>query len=147
MADELEQKSPQERLAQSRRAITRYLRRQNGHADEEHFSDDPAAGPNTPRRDGAGAWWPVLKHAGRSWWRHHPAHLAGEMAVPVIQAYAREKPLQLLGVAAGVGAAAVLIRPWRLVSVNRLVSGVMGSTELSGVVLSVLNSNLKKEKR
>jgi hypothetical protein len=155
MAAEFLSQTPQERLAQSRRAIVRHLRKDDrGFRAEdgaEESSEDGRAGDGSaaasrfPRMQST--WWPLLARAGRTWWRHHPAHLATDIATPVLKAYAREKPLQLVGLAAGLGAAAMLIRPWRRVSFTRMVTGVLGSAELSGAVLSVLNSNLKRETR
>ena len=84
--------------------------------------------------------WQTVKRAVRLWWQHHPAQLAVDVAKPVLDTYAREKPLQLLGIAAGVGAAAVLVRPWRLVSVTGLFLAAVKSTEFSGLLLSLLST-------
>jgi hypothetical protein len=63
-----------------------------------------------------GGTWGILKHALGAWWHHHPVSVAFGLARPTLKHYAEEKPLQLLGIAAAAGAAAVVLRPWRLVS-------------------------------
>ena len=65
--------------------------------------------------------------------------LAIEIGRPFLDNYARDKPVQLLGIAAGVGAAAVLVKPWRLVSVTGLAIAVLKSTKLSSTLLSLLS--------
>ena len=47
----------------------------------------------------------------RAWWRHHPAHMALELATPALSGYARRKPVQFLGIAAAVGAVVLVARP------------------------------------
>lgn len=130
--------TPQERLALSRRAITRQLMRR-GNRDE---SDSPRGGGDafnpSQRR---GAWWQLVRDAGLSWWQHHPAHTATQIAAPVIKAYARERPIQILGIAAASGAALMLLRPWRRVWFNRAVTGALGSMDFPGIALSVLSRN------
>ena len=65
-------------------------------------------------------------------------HLVIDIGRPFLNNYARDKPLQLLGIAAGSGAAAVLVKPWRLVSVTGLAVAVLRSTKLSSTLLSLL---------
>lgn len=132
--------TPQERLANSRKAIVRHMSRDaqshDGH-DEEGRDDE------SPDGDGAGfdgGAWGILKHALGSWWHHHPVSMAVGLARPTLKHYAEEKPFQLLGIAAVAGAAAVLIRPWRLVSVGSLLLAAVKSSEISGALLSMLSS-------
>ena len=125
--------SPIERLAISHQAIVRQM----GHA------ASPAAG-DTAADDGAGdidassSTWALARQALGAWWRGHPAHLAVELATPVLKTYAEEKPLKLLGIAAGAGAAVVLLRPWRLMSLTGLVLAALKSSQMSGVFSSLL---------
>jgi hypothetical protein len=58
----------------------------------------------------------------------------------VLGNYAREKPLQLLGIAAVAGAAAVAFKPWRLVSLGSVLLAALKSSEISGALLSMLSS-------
>ena len=110
--------------------------------------DQPESGQNTSSdgsqnsrsSSGKNSTWQTLKRTVRLWWQHHPAQLAIDVAKPVLGNYAREKPLQLVGIAAGVGAAVVLIRPWRLVSMTGLLFATIKSTEFSGLLLSLLST-------
>ena len=65
--------------------------------------------------------------------------MAVEFAQPVVARYAQENPLKLLGIAAGIGAAAVVLKPWRLISVGGLLLAALKSSELSGALLSMLS--------
>ena len=132
--------TPQERLALSRKAIVRHMTR----------DDAPSAGriPYALKDNNIGdgstqhqrSHWQAIKRAVRAWWHNHPAQLAFDLAQPVLGRYAEEKPLQLLSVAAGVGAAVVLLRPWRLVSLSGLLIATLKSSELSGFLLSLLST-------
>lgn len=133
--------TPQERLAASREAILRHMN-----------ADGPTharQGRKTGAADAAGAgndhqtsgMWHTVRRAVRAWWHHHPAQLALDLAKPVLGKYAEEKPLQLLGIAATVGAAVVLVRPWRLVSVTGLAVAALKSSEATGLLLSLLSTH------
>ena len=134
--------TPQQRLAASRKAIVRHM---------AHEAD--ASGPGDGRRaDGSagaaspsGGTWGFLKHTLSSWWHHHPASMAAELAQPVVARYAQENPLKLLGIAAAVGAAAVVLRPWRLISVGGLLLAALKSSELSAAVLSMLSGAARND--
>jgi hypothetical protein len=65
---------------------------------------------------------------------------AFNLAQPVLGNYAREKPFQLLGIAAVAGAAAVAFKPWRLVSLGSVLLAALKSSEISGALLSMLSS-------
>lgn len=119
--------TPQERLAISRRAIVRHMNRNNNSEDDQ----TPLSGSAS---QGAGA---VVRHAIRSWWYHHPASAVADMARPLLTDYAKAHPFKLLGISAGAGAAIVLIRPWRMVSMGILLS-TLKSSGLSSLLLSRL---------
>ena len=133
--------TPQERLAASRKAIIRHMT-----ADDETYarqSYETGAAKTLDEgtsKHGSGAWQSI-RRATRTWWHHHPAHLAVDLARPVVGKYAEEKPFQLLAIAAGVGAAVVLARPWRLVSITGLAVTALKSSELSGFLLSLLSTH------
>lgn len=130
--------TPVERLANSRKAIVRHMSRdQLAHDEEANVGDSDA---EDQARFGDGGTWGILKHAVGSWWRHHPVSVAFHLARPAIGKYAEEKPLQLLGLAAVAGAAAVVLRPWRLVSLGGVLVAALKSSELSGALLSMLSS-------
>ena len=134
--------TPQERLEISRKAIVRFMTK----GSEQSINDEPSHSGNQDSRGNrsttpAGSIWQTLKHTINSWWQHHPAQLALDLAIPVLGKYAEKKPLQLLGLAAGAGAVIVLIRPWRLVSVTGLLLTALKSSKVSTLVLSLLTNH------
>jgi hypothetical protein len=82
--------------------------------------------------------WQVFTQAVMACWQHHPVQVAVDIGRPFLNNYARDKPLQLLGIAAAVGVAAVFVKPWRLVSIAGLAAAALKSTNLSATVLSLL---------
>lgn len=128
--------TPQERLALSRSAIVQYMTQ----GDKPGLGGANTGARNADRNLGQSNIWHTVKRAVRIWWQHHPAQVAIDLAKPVLDNYARKKPLQLLVLAAGAGAAAVLVRPWRLVSVTSLLLATNKSTEFSGLLLSLLST-------
>ena len=135
--------TPLDRLAASRQAILKYMtageetparQRRQASADAAHHSDTPE-----PARGG----WRSIRHAVRVWWHRHPAQLALDVAKPVLGKYAEEKPYQLLGIAAVAGAAVVLTRPWRLVSLTGLAVTALKSSHVSGLLLSLLSTHFE----
>lgn len=130
--------TPQERLAASRKAIVRHMAQDERDAREEH---DQVNAEDADFEARGGGTWQVVKHAVKAWWRHHPAHMAVDLAKPVLGRYAEEQPLKLLGIAAAIGAATVVIKPWRLVSMTGLLLATLKSSEVSGVLLSLLSTH------
>lgn len=130
--------TPQERLAISRKAIIRHMNRRGHDSASEKFSDgaDDAAS-NRPVLQGMPG---RLKQALRSWWYHHPASVAVELVRPILGDYASAHPFKLLALSASVGAAAVWVRPWRMVSMGGLALAGLKSSGLSGMVLSLLTN-------
>jgi hypothetical protein len=49
----------------------------------------------------------------RLWWHRHPLKLGLDVIAPLLKQQARRHPVGLLTLAAAVGAALVLLRPWR----------------------------------
>lgn len=156
--------TPQQRLEDSRQVIVNYMRRDRG--DDHNEGDDGGGGVSATAAgtaqglagggsSGSGpagnAVWKTLKRATLAWWRHHPAHMAMDVAVgvakPVLNKYATEKPFQLLGAAAAIGAAAVLVRPWRLMSITGLLLATLKSSGLSAALLSLITPQLDVTKR
>ena len=130
--------SPQERLAISRRAIVRHMNRDSKSRDDSGNPDLDEGDQVQPISSGSSGTWEIVKHAIRAWWHHHPVSVAFDLARPSIGHYAEEKPFKLLSIAAGLGAAAVLLRPWRLVSLGGLLLATLKSSELSGALQSLL---------
>src|SRR3990167_2967877 len=124
--------TPQERLAASRRALVRHMR---GDGTPEDHDDLEGEQPSPAASYGA---WGVVKRAMRAFWRKHPVGVAVDLARPVIGKYAEEQPFKLLGISASIGAAAVLLRPWRLASLGAVLVAALKSSELSNALSSML---------
>lgn len=134
--------TPQQRLAVSRKAIVRHMQRHDqdtldnqGNSGNFGFADES----EDDLRDGNHGHWALIKRALKSWWHHHPASIAIDVARPLIGRYAQEHPVQLVSIAAGVGVAAVMFKPWRLMSLGGIVLAAMKSSDLTGIVLSMLS--------
>lgn len=133
--------SPSQRLDHSRQAIVRYMAYNDaaGHGSAGGHAGSEAA------TDGSAGSWDLIKQVAGSWWRGHPVHLALDIARPLLQTYAEEKPLKLMGIAAGLGAAAVLLRPWRLMSLTGLAAALLKSSERSVLLQSLLSPGRKPD--
>lgn len=129
--------SPQQRLAHSREAIVCDMSRDEAQSHEPRLNPD-AAGDG--QIDASSSTWDLIKQVGSAWWGGHPAHLALDLAKPMIQTYAEKNPLKLLGISAGIGVAAVVTRPWRLISLTGLLLATLKSTEVSGVIKTLFSS-------
>ena len=141
-----------ERLAQTRRELLRQMVHSSPDGDERLAHDEglrhaagepppppPGQGPDDVGVDGGfeGAWQDIKQAAG-SWWRTHPARLALEMAEPVFDRYARAHPVRVVALSAAAGAALVLLRPWRLISVTGLLVAAVKSTQMSALASAML---------
>lgn len=140
------------RLAQSRLAILEHLHRKEtssrpGRASKPRVSaaDEDATELEAEESRVAdatlrGGRLDGLRYALGTWWRHHPAHMAVELAEPLLSRYAQRKPLQFLGIAAAAGAVVVLARPWKLISATGLLVALLKSSQLSSLVMSALSA-------
>ncbi len=132
--------SATDKLAHTRRAIVVQLHGPERRRDS--LEPDDAARPAGPPADqprlGKRGWWKRLERAAGMWWRQHPAHAGLELAQPVLSAYAAQKPVQFLGVAAAAGAVFVVARGWRLVSIAGVLAALIKSSQSSGFVLAAL---------
>jgi hypothetical protein len=138
------------RLAQTRLAIIEEIEGREHRGDRHTARDDEGrarslargeqreAGGSVRRR--ASGWFGSVRHALGTWWRHHPAHMAVEIATPALGAYAGKRPFQFLGIAAVVGAVVVVTRPWRLISATGLLVAVLKSSQVSGLLMSALSA-------
>lgn len=129
--------SPRERLAHSRQAIVRQMNHESAEASAGGPGDEAAR----PEIDASANSWDLARQVVTAWWRNHPVHLAVDLARPGLSAYAEHKPLQLLGISAGLGAGVALLRPWRLVSLTGILFAAVKSTHLSSVVSSLLSGS------
>lgn len=90
-------------------------------------------------RPGSG-WIGHMRHALRTWWRYHPAHMAVDLASPVMRDYARRKPWQLVGISCIAGAGLMFLRPWRLISVGGIALAVLKSSQISHLLMAAMSA-------
>jgi len=135
----------QPNIEDTRRELLNFLARQKEpeqRASEEtsQTSRHKAAASRTPD----GFSWSSLVEAGLlSWWHDHPARAGAMLVKSATEDYARQKPLQVVTVAAIAGAAFVLFKPWRLVSTSALALTLLRSSNFTGIATSVLDSAAK----
>ena len=135
-----------DKLARSRRAILEHVARRQRHHDPheepQSFGDTEAdwAGDEGEMPEPGSGWFGHLKHAVRTWWRYHPAHMAVDLATPLMRNYARRKPVQLLGISLAVGAALTFARPWKLISIGTLIVAVLKSSQLSHLMMAAMSA-------
>lgn len=132
-----------ERLARSRQAIVEHIaRRERRYDPREEGGRRAAAGGGGDWKEparGAGMFERARQAAG-IWWRHHPAHMAVEVATPLLASYAQRKPAQFIGIAVLAGAALTLARPWRLISLTTLLVAAVKATHLPSVLMSAMSA-------
>ncbi|MDB5890421.1 MAG: hypothetical protein JWP47_1252 [Polaromonas sp.] len=133
--------TPQERLAISRRAIVRHMHKNDAPEEHVRHNDDAGRAFGAEPHGLASGNWNLLKQAVRSWWHHHPAKIAVEVASPLLGKYAKANPGKLLGISAGIGAALVLLKPWRLISVGGILLAAIKSADISGAVMSMMKGS------
>lgn len=136
------------RLAASRRALIEQAQRKERRREhaERPFGAETAGDPADDEADDGDGWLVGLGHALRDWWRHHPAHMALELATPALSGYARRKPAQFLGIAAAAGAVILVARPWKLISATGLLMAVLKSSQVSSLILSAISAARYGEK-
>ncbi|MBK6008598.1 hypothetical protein JJB11_21055 [Ramlibacter ginsenosidimutans] len=141
-----------DKLDRNRQAILDYVaRRERRHDPHEEppraraagsFAD-PAAYADSDEEeppDPGSGWMGHLLHALRTWWRYHPAHMAVDLAEPLLQKYAQRKPMQMLGVSFAAGALLMLARPWKLISVTTVIVALLKSSQLSNLFTAAMSA-------
>ena len=134
--------SPQERLAISRRAIVRYMNRHHPEVPgklETQGEGEGQAEIRTDRPSNHGKF-SQIKYAASMWWHRHPASAVADLASPLLDSYSKAHPFKLLGISAIVGAALVIVRPWRMISGSALLIAAIKSSGLSNTLLTMLSS-------
>lgn len=104
--------------------------------------------PHTKNNVNSIDWMSLVKAGAATWWRDHPLHMGAAVLRPVVSDYVKRKPVATLAVAAAVGAAFVLVRPWRLASVTALGMSLVRSSNLPVMAASLVATvaeNLQKE--
>ncbi len=137
--------TPQQRLAISRRALLRQLH--SDHPEETlpppcaDDADDDERRPHPTQPGEHVHWISVARRLGERWWRRHPANAVGQLAKPLLKRYAREQPFKVLGTAAVIGGAVVLIRPWRLLSITAILATVLKTSDVADLVTTLMQNN------
>ncbi len=120
-----------QKLATSRYAITRHMSR--GRVQHDDDEADQLEDPALAQR----GTWGKLKFLARSWWRNHPANYAVQIARPSLDDYAAKEPFKLVGIATAVGAAAMVIRPWRLLPMTALLLAPLKSSSFTSSAVAL----------
>lgn len=129
--------TPQERLAISRKAILKHMNRHHREPEDRTVNEiDSSDLSRTAPRGTLG----VIMHAARVWWHRNPASTVVELARPLLSDYASVHPFKLLAISVGIGAATVVVRPWRMVSVGALLVGAVKSSGMASALISMITS-------
>lgn len=132
-----------DKLDRSRRAILEHVARRERRHDPREEAAEAFGGPVEDDDYGPEAgegWFGHLRHAARTWWRYHPAHMAVDLAAPLMRNYARRKPWQLVGISFAAGAALTFARPWKLISLTTLAVAVLKSSQLSNLLMAAMSA-------
>jgi hypothetical protein len=138
--------TPQQRLTISRQALIAQMQGEQSPLDEI----DATAGPRPHRSGNASArpfsWSAVSGNVVRRWWRRHPANAAGQLALPLLERYAREEPAKLIAAAAATGALVVLVKPWRLLSITAVLAAVLKTSDVADLVTTLMKKTTNPRK-
>ncbi len=147
MNAEREHLTPQQRLTLSRQALIARLQGEQSH----HPDEIDAAAGTRPHRGGNASprpfnWSAVAGSVVRRWWRRHPANAAGQLALPLLERYAREEPAKLVAAAAATGALVVLVKPWRLLSITAVLAAVLKTSDVADLVTTLMKKTTNPRK-
>lgn len=117
-------RNARERLRRSRHALMEQMR-QMGAFEQGWAAQDAQAG--AARGRGGASLWQWLLQA----WQDHPAHWLIQTAQPLVGAYARSHPWQLVALSGLAGAALVMLRPWRMLPASALLISAVRALPLS----------------
>lgn len=137
--------TPAQRLQASRHAISAHLQ-QGFRRGPRGTGEAPGGADETQAPRGGPAWLRIARHTLRVWWHNHPAYSAALIAQPVLTRYASDKPLQVVGIAAALGAAAVVFKPWRLISVGALAAATLRSQDTSRLLAAFFTEVMPQER-
>jgi hypothetical protein len=76
------------------------------------------------------------------WWRRHPLSSAFDLGQPLLAYYAHRHPAKLVAYGAGTGALLWVIKPWRLLSAATVITLLLKSSDLTGIVAGVLQRTI-----
>lgn len=134
------------RLERSRLAILQHIVQRERHRPpaQDLPGEDPlgdeAAHPGSMEDLHAtpGSRWAQATGQLQDWWQSHPGRLAVDLARPMLASYARRRPVRYLGLAAAGGAALLLLRPWKLISVTGVLVALVKSPQVLGLAMGAL---------
>lgn len=129
--------SKQPDIEHTRRELLNFLARQKANGSAQ-LDDGPTQRKLGPESTPGFSWSSLLEAGLSSWWRDHPARAGVLLLKSATEDYARRKPMQVVTVAAVAGAAVVLLKPWRLMSVTALMLTLFRSSNFTGMATSVL---------
>ena len=135
-----------DKLARSRQAILEHVARRQRHHDPRMETAQGFTEPGAPPYEDEDApepgsgWLGHFMHAVRTWWRYHPAHMAVDIASPLMRGYAQRKPMQLLGISLAAGALLTFARPWKLISVGTILVAILKSSQLSHLAMAAMSA-------
>ena len=132
--------TPQERLANTRKAIVRHMNRHHRNTEEKFDSDAEETDGARPGIVSGHGSLNKIRYAARMWWYRHPASAAIELASPLLDDYAKAHPFKLLGISVAAGAAFVMVKPWRMVSASTLLIAAVKSSGLSNTLVTMMSS-------
>ena len=130
----------QQRLSSSRRALMNCLQGEN----HEHAS---SAGADSEEQSGVkssllsrSSYGFLARNMMARWWNRHPANAAGQLARPLLEHYARQKPVKLLIISAGIGALVILTKPWQLLSATALLATFLKTSNMAEMVTILMET-------
>jgi hypothetical protein len=132
------------RLAASRKALARQMLRHR-RADAQREPNPFESGDGSAPASGGSGPLSLLTHALGIWWQRQPAYSLWLIGRSAVQHYAGQKPLQMLGIAAGIGALAILLKPWRHAPLAKLAVATLGSAHVTGLLRSLLATDGRPE--
>lgn len=132
--------TPQERLANTRKAIVRHMNRHHRDSEEKFDNDFDKANVSNPGIVSEPNGLSRIRYAARMWWHRHPASAALELASPLLKDYAHAHPFKLLGISVVTGAAIVVVKPWRMLSASTLLVAAIKSSGLSNTLITMMSS-------
>lgn len=87
----------------------------------------------------------LSRKVGRSvvgrWWRRHPISSVVQIGQPFLKSYARKHPAKILAYGAGAGALLYVLKPWKLLSAATVVTLILRSSDVSGMISDLMNSS------
>ena len=127
-----------QRLASSRRALMSRL-----HGDNHEYAS--GSGVDLEKQGGVissflsrSSYGLLAGNLMERWWNRHPANAAGQLARPLLEHYARHKPVKLLAISAGIGALVMLTKPWRLLSATALLAAFLKTSNVADMVTTLM---------